>query len=272
MARNARTFVIGDLHGCLDAFERLLARIEFIEGRDVLWLTGDLVNRGPDSLGCLRKVKSMGASVVLGNHDFHLLAVARGVAQQRPGDTLTPILDASDRVELLDWLRHQPLLRSVTHKGVTTVMTHAGLPPQWSLAQATARAHDVEQVLRGDDWGNVIDHLYGNEPACFSEALSGAPRWRAVINTLTRMRFIDDDGVLDFSAKASASEAPEGFKPWFQYSRQDHLRLIFGHWAALEGQTPNAAVDVIAADTGCVWGHCLTAVELGTGSMTHVPA
>lgn len=268
MNANARTFVIGDLHGCLDAFERLLHAIAFVEGRDHLWLVGDLVNRGPDSLGCLRRVRALGASVVLGNHDFHLLAVAHGAVQQRAGDTLTPILEAADSVDLIDWLRHQPLLVRQGH----TVMTHAGIPPQWSIAQAQTLAHEVESVLQSPAWGDFIDHLYGNEPARFSPELTGTARLRAIVNTLTRMRFITSDGTLDFAAKASANDAPAGYKPWFQYPRKDNARVIFGHWAALDGNTPNQAINVIATDTGCVWGNVLTAIELESGSVTHVPA
>lgn len=267
MNANARTFVIGDLHGCLAPFERLLQSIGFVHGHDHLWLVGDLVNRGPDSLECLRRVRELGATVVLGNHDFHLLAVARGVAQ-RPGDTLTPILNAPDCDDLIHWLRHQPLL---VHQG-RTVMTHAGIPPQWSIDQAATLAGEVEAVLKSPQWGEFIDHLYGNEPARFTPELEGMARWRAIVNTLTRMRFIDAEGTLDFSAKASAGEAPKGFKPWFQYPRQDKARLIFGHWAALEGKTPDRAIDVIATDTGCVWGNALTAIELESGRTLREPA
>ncbi|OHV12741.1 symmetrical bis(5'-nucleosyl)-tetraphosphatase [Kushneria phosphatilytica] len=266
------TWAIGDLHGCCREFETLLDKIDFQPGRDRLWLTGDLINRGPESLECLRLVHSLDehVEVVLGNHDFHLLVVAHGHGREKRGDTLRPILDAPDGEELMDWLRRQPLLVQQTFdidrtRGrEATVMTHAGLLPQWSLDHAAALARETEAVLRSDTFFELLPELYGNEPALFEETLTGWSRLRSLINIFARMRFIDAEGRLDFSAKEGLDSAPEGFLPWFSYPRQDNLRLIFGHWAALEGRTPGARIDVRALDTGCVWGRSLTALDMET--------
>ena len=272
MTHTQRTIVIGDLHGCRVTFERLLERVAFDSQHDTLWLVGDLINRGPDSLGCLRMARQLKARVVLGNHDLNMLAVSQGVVQPRKGDTLSGILNAPDREEWVEWLRHQPLLIDALIDGIPTVMTHAGLPPQWTLAQARSRAREVERVLQSDDWSAFMSHMYGNTPARFDEALEGWDRLRAITNTLTRMRFITADGTLDFKAKASAHEAPAGLAPWFAYPRKDDLRVIFGHWAALQGHAVGAAMNVIATDSGCVWGNALTAVVLESGQRIDVPS
>ncbi|OLO03479.1 symmetrical bis(5'-nucleosyl)-tetraphosphatase [Salinicola socius] len=272
------TYAIGDLHGCYVEFETLLEKLDFSPSRDHLWLTGDLVNRGPDSLGCLRRSVALGsaASVVLGNHDLHLLAVARGHGKLKRNDTLTDILEAPDRPEMLEWLRRQPLLIADHERGY--VMTHAGLLPQWSIAQASELAAEAEAVLRGDDVDDFLSVMYGNRPARFTPDLTGEDRIRAIVNVFSRMRFIADDGTLDFAAKEGLDSTPEGYAPWFTYPREDdpagdrRLTLLFGHWAALEGRTPDAQVDVRALDTGCVWGGSLTALDLGSGERIAVPA
>ena len=272
MTHTQRTIVVGDLHGCRATFEHLLERIGFDAQHDTLWLVGDLINRGPDSLGCLRMARQLKARVVLGNHDLNMLAVIQGVVQPRKGDTLSGLLNAPDREEWVEWLRHQPLLIDALIDGIPTVMTHAGLPPQWTLTQARCRAREVECVLQRDDWAAFMSHMYGNTPARFDEALEGWDRLRAITNTLTRMRFITADGTLDFKAKASAHEAPEGLAPWFAYPRKDDLRVIFGHWAALQGRAVGAAMNVVATDSGCVWGNALTAVVLESGQRIDVPS
>lgn len=272
MTDTRRTIVIGDLHGCRATFERLLNAVSFDAQHDALWLVGDLINRGPDSMGCLRLARQLGARVVLGNHDLNLMAVSCGVSQPRKGDTLEAVLSAPDRDEWINWLRHQPLLVEAAIAGTPTVMTHAGLPPQWSLEQACQRAKEVEHTLQSDEWRTFMAHMYGNTPACFDDALTGWDRLRAITNTLTRMRFIGADGTLDFNAKASAQNAPAGLAPWFTYPRQDALRIVFGHWAALQGHTDGAAINVIATDSGCVWGNALAAVVLETGRRVEVPS
>ncbi|WP_110655318.1 symmetrical bis(5'-nucleosyl)-tetraphosphatase [Salinicola halimionae] len=287
------TYAIGDLHGCYAEFEALLERLDFSPSRDHLWLAGDLVNRGPDSLGCLRRSVALdgAASVVLGNHDLHLLAVARGHGKLKRHDTLTAILDAPDRTEMLEWLRRQPLMvadggrdpvaRGSIQNGYVDrdyVMTHAGLLPQWSIAKASELAAEAEAVLCGDDVDDFLSVMYGNVPARFTSDLAGHDRIRAIINVFTRMRFIADDGTLDFAAKEGLDSAPAGYAPWFTYPRNgdvvggDEPALLFGHWAALEGHTPGARIDVEALDTGCVWGGTLTAIDLASGERIEVLA
>ncbi|MDN3553617.1 symmetrical bis(5'-nucleosyl)-tetraphosphatase [Halomonas almeriensis] len=264
------TYVIGDLQGCHAEFIALLERLSFEPRRDRLWLAGDLVNRGPGSRDCLREVMALGesAEVVLGNHDLHLLAVARGGAGLKRKDTLVPVLEAPDREALLDWLQSRPLLV----RRDATVMTHAGLPPQWSIDQAERRATEVEECLRSEQAGTFLERMYGNQPAAWHEALEGIERQRVIVNTLTRMRFIDYQGRLDFAAKAGLDTAPAGFAPWFQFPRDDQAYLLFGHWAALEGRTPDSRVRAEALDTGCVWGGSLTALNLDNGERISVPS
>ncbi len=263
------TYAIGDLQGCHAEFVALLERLAFDPRRDRLWLAGDLVNRGPGSLACLREVKALGeaAQVVLGNHDLHLLAVARGGARTRRKDTLAAILEAPDREALLDWLQSRPLLV----RDGDTLMSHAGLPPQWGLDQAERLAGELESALGSERSGAFLRDMYGNEPACWRDDLDGIDRLRVIVNTLTRMRFIDARGCLDFAAKEGLDSAPAGFAPWFQYPRDDDPRLLFGHWAALQGTTPGSRVRAEALDTGCIWGGALTALDLATGERVSVP-
>ncbi|SHE55080.1 Bis(5'nucleosyl)-tetraphosphatase, ApaH [Modicisalibacter ilicicola DSM 19980] len=269
------TYAIGDLQGCHREFVALLERLSFDPRRDRLWLAGDLVNRGPDSLGCLREVRSLGeaARVILGNHDLHLLAVARGGATPKRSDTLEDILAAPDRETLLDWLQAQPLwVDDGSGSDRRTLMTHAGLLPQWTLDKARALAEEVESVLRGSASGAFLERMYGNGPARWEEDLDGVDRLRVIVNTFTRMRFIAADGRLDFDAKEGLDAAPPGYSPWFTYPRDDDPRIIFGHWAALQGHTPGTAVRAEALDTGCVWGGTLTALNLETGERVSEPS
>ena len=253
------TYAVGDLQGSLAPLKRLLARTGFDRSRDTLWLVGDLVNRGQDSLACLRFVKELrGAAVaVLGNHDLHLLCVAEGLAKPRRGDTLQPILDAPDRAELLEWLRNRPLLyREGEH-----AMVHAGLLPQWTLDQAAALASEVEAALRGPGYRAFFSDMYGNEPASWSDDLRGADRMRVIVNAMTRMRLCSADGRMEFQHKGGAGDVPSGFMPWFDVPGRrsaDHT-LVCGHWSALGLKvTPR----LLSLDTGCVWGRELTAVRL----------
>ncbi|MDH2292145.1 symmetrical bis(5'-nucleosyl)-tetraphosphatase [Cobetia sp. 10Alg 146] len=272
-------WAIGDLQGCHVEFERLLQRLEFTPGRDVMWLAGDLVNRGPGSLECLRHAKALGdsARIVLGNHDLHLLAVAHGFGRLKRSDTLQPILDAPDRDELLDWLRRQPLMVEETIDARRTVMTHAGVLPGWTLNQAAALAREAEAALAGNAYREFLGEMYGDTPDLWREDLSGIARLRCIVNVFTRMRFVDREGRMDFASKEGLDSAPEGYRPWFQFPRpegawDDSPRLLFGHWAALEGETPAARQDVAALDTGCVWGGGLTALDLETGQRVFEPA
>ncbi len=254
-------YAIGDLQGCHAEFMALLERLRFDAGRDRLWLTGDLVNRGPASLAVLREVKALGRSVtvVLGNHDLHLLAMAfapKTVKRREP--ELEAILDAPDADELLAWLASRPLLYREARIGWTLI--HAGLPPQWTLAQAQACAREAERALREDARG-LLESMYGNQPDCWSPALDGTGRLRFIVNCLTRLRLVDRKGRLMLSYKGTIADAPAGSMPWFRHperaTRQD--ALVFGHWSAL-GYLAEPGLRCL--DTGCVWGGALTAIRL----------
>ena len=263
-------YAIGDLHGCLEPLQRLLDRIAFDPASDRLWLTGDLVNRGPTSLATLRFVRSLGALAitVLGNHDLHLLAT--GYVDNRPRkkrDTLQPILAAEDRDELLDWLRRRPLLHHDAALDFTLV--HAGLPPLWDLADARAAAAELEAVLRGDQVVDFLQHMYGNEPAQWDPALEGVDRLRYIVNALTRMRFLWPDGSLELASKGTLKRASAELIPWYRFPgrRSAGLRLVFGHWSLLGEIAHEGAFSV---DTGCVYGGRLTAMRLHDGVRTSI--
>ncbi|MFC3609431.1 symmetrical bis(5'-nucleosyl)-tetraphosphatase [Stutzerimonas tarimensis] len=261
-------YAVGDLQGCLDPLLKLLDRAAFSPSRDCLWLVGDLVNRGPKSLECLRFVRDLGTSAVsvLGNHDLHLLAVAYDVERMKKSDTLQPILDAPDRSELIDWLRGLELVHHDPERDLT--MVHAGIPPQWSIAKALRRAAEVQQALRDDACVKpFLDGMYGNQPAKWNKNLKGVERLRVITNYFTRMRFCTADGTLDLVAKEGLGTAPSGFAPWFQHAERKTRghRLVFGHWAALEGRCDEP--DVYALDTGCVWGNAMTLANLDTGEL-----
>ena len=257
------TYAIGDIQGCCDEFEALLAQLRFDPARDRLWLTGDLVNRGPRSLDVLRRVKRLGtaAITVLGNHDLHLLAVALAPNERvKPQDTLEPILAAPDRDELLKWLRSQPLLHHDATLGYT--MIHAGLPPQWDLAMAQSCAHELEHALR--DEARCIElftHMYGDRPTRWSEELRGFDRLRFITNCLTRLRFCRTDGTLELKFKGEIDSAPKGVMPWFRVPQRKsrELRIVCGHWSALGYHDGDG---VLSIDTGCVWGEKLCAIRL----------
>jgi bis(5'-nucleosyl)-tetraphosphatase (symmetrical) len=260
-------FAIGDIQGCYKPLQKVLARAGFSPSRDRLWVAGDLVNRGPASLETLRYIESLGSSalVVLGNHDLHLLAVAYGGHETRPKDTLGNVFDAPDCEHLLSWLRQQNLCVHDAERHL--VMAHAGLPHIWSVAQAMAHAREVEAVIRGDHAGEYFTHMYGNNPERWSDSLAGMDRWRVITNYFTRMRFIAGDGTLELNTKESAGKAPEGFQPWYRFTRHDDTRVVFGHWAALEGKTGDN--QFVALDTGCVWGGTLTMMNLDSGEKIH---
>jgi bis(5'-nucleosyl)-tetraphosphatase (symmetrical) len=244
-----RLFAIGDIQGCAAAFDLLLRKIAFRPSRDRLWLVGDLVNRGPNSLAVLRRVMALGRSVtcVLGNHDLHLLATVAGRRELSPADTFQDVLEAPDLSAIVDWLRHRPLLHH--DREARRVLVHAGVPPAWSAAQARAEAHEVETLLRGPRWRYALRGMYGGEPSAWSSKLRGIDRRRYTINALTRMRYCDRRGRIDLSY----SGAPGTQR------RAAGTHIVFGHWAAL-GLLRRA--DVTALDTGCVWGNHLTAVNL----------
>lgn len=256
-------YAVGDIQGCCDEFEALLAQLRFDPARDHLWITGDLVNRGPRSLDVLRLVKRLGtaAITVLGNHDLHLLAAALTPGEQlKPQDTLDEIFAAPDRDALLKWLRSLPLLHHDATLGYT--MIHAGLPPQWDLATAQSCANELEQALRDDARCiELFTHMYGDRPNRWSDDLRGVERLRFITNCLTRLRFCRTDGSLELKFKGKVDAAPAGVMPWFRVPqrRSRDLRIVCGHWSALgyyEGD------GVLSIDTGCVWGDRLCAVRL----------
>ena len=258
------TYAIGDIQGCYSALRRMLDKLRFDPGRDRLWLVGDLVNRGPQSLAVLRFVKSLGtrAVTVLGNHDLHLLVVAAGYVRQHQGDTLNAILRAPDRDELLDWLRR----RKMMHAAGRYAMVHAGLLPQWSIPRALTLAHEVEAALRHDDYGEFLRHMYGNQPDRWRDSLSGYDRLRVITNVLTRLRICTVTGKMEFTHKGKPAGRPRGFVPWFNVPRRRNraATVIFGHWAALGLYTDS---NVAGLDTGCVWGRELTALRLADGQL-----
>ena len=253
-------FAIGDIQGCLQPLKALLAEMEFEPERDTLWLTGDLVNRGPDSLQVLRFVKALPNCVtVLGNHDLHLLAVAFVSAPQESMDTIESILHAPDRAELLDWLRHQPLLH--LHESGQLAMIHAGLPPHWDVRQALSMAGEVEAVLQGDDIKSFLINMYGNKPEQWRPDLQGWDRLRYITNCFTRMRYIKSDSGLCLNAKGPPGTQPNGYRPWFQVPERlsRNTRVIFGHWSTLGYHEQD---NVVALDSGCLWGQRLSGVRL----------
>lgn len=251
-------WVIGDIQGCAQPLRALLSHPQLAHPDTEIWFAGDLVNRGPDSLGALRLIRSLGnrARVVLGNHDIHLLAVAAGVRKHGKSDTLQDILAAPDCDELLSWLRHRPLMvRDHRH-----VMVHAGILPAWTLDQTQALAHEIETSLQQANWQQAVHDLYGEEPLYWDDALAGPARMRVIVNALTRMRMCRADGGMDFQHKAGPKDSPD-LKPWFELPARRDLSetIVFGHWSALG---LNIRPDTICLDTGCVWGRSLTALRL----------
>ncbi len=261
-------YLIGDVQGCNAPFTHLLKTIDFSPSRDTLYLLGDLVNRGPGSLQVLRQLMALGSSAqcLLGNHDLHLLAVAEGVRKPHRSDTLDEILNAPDRHDLLHWIRHRPLAL----KAQNWLLVHAGVLPQWSVEQTLALAEEVSAMLRSHEGPQWLQSMYGNEPRQWSDTLEGADRWRVIVNALTRLRFCNAEGEMEFATKDSAAAAPEGFMPWFEVPgrRTAGAPVAFGHWSTL-GLIMRP--DLLALDTGCVWGGCLSAVRLSQPASSTVP-
>jgi bis(5'-nucleosyl)-tetraphosphatase (symmetrical) len=257
-------YVVGDVQGCYDPLMRLLAKINYDEAADRLWLVGDLVNRGPESLAVLRCISRLKPTprVVLGNHDLYLLTrlFLTDIQWQNTDDTLQDVLEAPDAQVLGHWLRSQALMYEDKTLGV--IMTHAGLAPIWSVDEAKSHAREVEQVLSGEDFKLFLSQLYGNEPAHWSDSLTGMARLRCIVNYFTRMRYCDQIGGLCLTYKGTLANAPAGIIPWFSHPKRKPCAetIVFGHWAAL-GMTHPAA-NIYALDTGCVWGQALTALRL----------
>ena len=253
------TYAIGDVQGCFDELQALLAAFRFDPARDRLWFVGDLVNRGPASLATLRFVRDLGdrAVVVLGNHDLHLLALALGHVKSRKDDTLDEVLAATDASELLDWLRRRPMI----HAEGDTTLVHAGLLPQWDVAQARSLAKEVETELRGPGHGKFLAKLYGSRPERWKDGLTGADRLRVIVNAMTRLRFCTPQGVMEFETKGETTQAPAGYLPWFDVPGRKSAgsTVVCGHWSALGLRI---APKLLALDSGCVWGGQLSAIRL----------
>jgi bis(5'-nucleosyl)-tetraphosphatase (symmetrical) len=262
------TYAIGDLQGCFDPLRNLLGAIGFREADDRLWFVGDLVNRGPQSLEILRFVKSLqkNAISVLGNHDLHLLMVAEGQTKQHRKDSLDAILAAPDRDELLAWLRALPLM----HVDGEYAMVHAGLLPSWSIAKALDLARETEHALQGSEWRGLTAHMYGNHPDHWDDALAGYDRLRVVINAMTRLRICTPDGRMEFSHKGRIEDIPRGYVPWFAVPgrKSADTTIVCGHWSALGLR---AETNLMALDSGCLWGRQLTAVRLEDRRIFQVP-
>lgn len=243
--------------------------VGFNATRDRLWLVGDIVNRGPDSLAVLRTLMQQGNAVtmVLGNHDLHLLMVAAGTAGEQPRDTLKPILQAPDREKLLNWLRHQRLFYHENEYA----LVHAGLLPSWSIDQAEYLAREVEAILRNDRaFQEFAPSMYGNDPDRWQDDLQKERRWRIVINAMTRLRVCTPEGKMNFAFKGRLADIPAGYLPWFDVpnrASRTHT-IVFGHWSALGLHVKQ---NLIALDTGCLWGGCLTAVRLEDRRVFQVP-
>lgn len=248
------TYIVGDLHGCFNEFQLLLEKVNYNPKQDELFLTGDLVARGEDSLACLRFVKDSAnnAKTVLGNHDLHLL----GIKRVKPNDKIDAIFEAKDWLDLQNWLRNQPLV--IHHPKHQFLLTHAGISPEWDLATTLACAKEAEKVLQSDNYADYIAQMYENKPERWSEDLQGVERWRYIINVFTRMRFCYTDKRLDFDCKLPLEQAPQELLAWFDLDNPlfTQKNIIFGHWASLMGKCTRP--NIYALDTGCAWGSHLT--------------
>lgn len=262
------TYAIGDIQGCFSSFRQLLELVGFNAGRDRLWLVGDLVNRGPQSLETLRFVRELGeaAVVVHGNHDLHLLMVDAGFGKKNHDDTLAPILNAPDRGALMSWLRSRPLM----HVEGEYALVHAGLLPQWTVSKALSLAQEVAEALTAANWREFLSHLYGSKPAAWQDSLHGWDRLRLIVNAMTRMRFCSAEGDIEFRTKGPAHQPPAGCLPWFAVPgrRSSDHTIVCGHWSALGLRIePN----LLALDSGCLWGGTLTAVRLEDRKIFQMP-
>ena len=253
------TWAVGDVQGCYEQLRRLLDSVSFDPAHDTLWLVGDLVNRGPQSLETLRYARSLGerAVTVLGNHDLNLLALSEGLRKPHRGDTIDDILKAPDRDELLHWLR----TRRMMHAGAGYAMVHAGLLPQWTIARALELAAEVETALAGPDYRELLVNMYGNAPTAWDESLEGYDRLRVIVNAMTRLRLCDAEGRMEFSHKTGLLGMPSGYMPWFDVPGRASAAtpIVCGHWASLGLCVRD---DLAAIDTGCVWGRELSALRL----------
>jgi bis(5'-nucleosyl)-tetraphosphatase (symmetrical) len=252
-------YLIGDIQGCNLTLGKLLQTIDFSPSTDTIYLLGDLINRGPDNVGVLRRLMALGSSAksILGNHDLHFLSVEKGIKSPKKGDTIQDILNAHDRADLTLWLRQQPLALVASDY----LLVHAGVHPMWSTEQTLEFAREVHDILIAPDYEEFLIQMYGNEPSTWSDDLAGMDRLRLIVNVLTRMRFCSPEGQLNFNAKSSLTQGPEGFLPWFEIRgrKTEQQHIGFGHWSTAGGTEKN---HVVCLDTGCVWGKGLSALKL----------
>jgi bis(5'-nucleosyl)-tetraphosphatase (symmetrical) len=258
----SKIYAVGDIQGCGPSLKALVKKLP---KKSNLIFLGDLVNRGPDSLGALRQLKSLQesgrAECILGNHDLHLLAIDAGLRNTKGLDTVDAILKAPDRKELINWIRKRPM--ALTNGKVLTV--HAGVLPQWDLQQTIECAQEVEKALRSKSYKDFLANMYGNTPNKWSNSLKGYERLRLITNALTRMRFCTPSGQMEFESKEGLENGPKGYIPWFNVPKRktaDTL-IYFGHWSTL-GLLRRS--NVIGLDTGCVWGGKLTALEIANSN------
>ena len=261
------TFVIGDVQGCYDELKKLLDICKYNQKTDCLWLAGDLINRGPKNLETMKFILDQkNCIVVLGNHDLHFLAVAKGANVYSRSDTFQDILDSAEREDVVEFLRQQKLLHYDAERNC--VMVHASLPPMWHLSEALSHAQEVETVLAGPKCLDFLKEMYGNTPPKWERTLEGNDRLRVITNYFTRLRYCKTDGTMELEHKSTMR--PKGFSPWFEFSAQRDIQILFGHWASLNGVTKRE--DIIALDTGCVWGRSLTAIRLEDRELFSTPA
>lgn len=261
------TYVFGDLQGCYDELLVLLEQMNFDPNIDRLWFAGDLINRGPKNLETMQFIMGLrDPIVVLGNHDLHFLAVAMKRHETMPSDTIADILNSQESSQIINFLRKQKLVHHDPLSGFT--MVHAGIPPFWDLPTLLRRAKEVETALSGSDFEEFLTKMYGNEPSIWRDELSGHTRLRVITNYFTRLRYCDANGALELKHKTR--KQPHGFEPWFNIPRVTPMKIVFGHWAALDGITHQS--NIIALDTGCVWGQKLTAMRLEDKQLFSTPA
>ena len=260
-------YAVGDLQGCLKPLQCLLEDVGFNPNNDELWLVGDLVNRGPDSLETLRYLYAIRDSlkITLGNHDLHCIALARGTTDRGRHPSLEALLSAPDCPQLMDWLLQQALV--IRSDDGRYLMSHAGIPPNWSSEQALSLSRELEAVLQSPNADVFFNEMYGDDPLCWNDSLTGLPRLRAITNHLTRMRICTAEGKLELGFKGALADIPDGYRPWFEWQEPSSRSetLIFGHWAALECQTGRS--DIIALDSGCVWGREMTMLNMDNGKL-----
>ena len=270
------TYAIGDIQGCYSELQNLLNEINFDERRDELWFAGDLVNKGPKSLQTLRFIKALGvnAKITLGNHDLHLLAVAKNIQPLLKKDTIQEILAADDVKELIDWLKSRPLL--ITDDDLNFTMVHAGLPPQWSLENAKEFAKECELILQGEKINKLLAEMYGDTPNIWANSLQDYAKQRFIINCFTRIRFCNSDGMLDFDTKVAPGKQNTSLIPWYSLPNRKTKdnKIIFGHWSTVHiGNEKNfKQYNVYPIDTGCLWGGRLTAMRLEDEKVFSVPS